>query len=236
MPPRSGCAPLVVGYARDGGLPAGGESGLVEDWFRSSGGRLWDPLGVAQGGVYPIRTGWARLGQISVMPDAACRSATAWVRRVHAQMIRRGGTSVGPKVGRRRGQLWLPRICQDAGARDGSTQCAGMRSGWPGPPRGQSLLGSHRGPCWCRGALPWRLPRVISPVRAAALRGEQIGSSLSRGPLFSRWFRLGRGGRGGGGCWRRGSRCRRAGRLSSRARRTLRCRAGCWPGWWCGPA
>ena len=40
-----------VGYAWDGGWPAGAVSGLVEDGFRSSGETLWDASGVAQDGV-----------------------------------------------------------------------------------------------------------------------------------------------------------------------------------------
>ena len=46
------CASLVVGYAWDGGRLVWAVSGLIEDWFRSSGETLWDASGVAQGGVY----------------------------------------------------------------------------------------------------------------------------------------------------------------------------------------
>lgn len=38
----SGCVPLVVGYAWDGGRPIAAMSGLVEDWFRGVGGARWD--------------------------------------------------------------------------------------------------------------------------------------------------------------------------------------------------
>jgi hypothetical protein len=50
------------------------------------------------------------------------------------------------------------------------------------------------------------LRRVTIAADTDIVSRRHIGSSLSRGGCFSRWFRPFRGGRGGVGCWRRGSR------------------------------
>src|SRR5262249_62350854 len=77
--------------------------------------------------------------------------------------------------------------------------------------------------------------RVRAQVKAAAGRAGQPSAwagAVGGAAVVSRGFPLPQGGRGGGGSWRRGPRCRRGGRLSSPGRRTPgRRQAGRRGGW-----
>ena len=96
----SGCVRLVVGYAWDGGRPAGAVSGLAEDWFRSCGETLWDAPGVARMASTrsaPDGSGWDKSAGC-LLRHVAVRGL-AYAGYTHG-LTRRGGTSVSPEVGR----------------------------------------------------------------------------------------------------------------------------------------
>jgi hypothetical protein len=121
--------------------------------------------------------GVTQMGQVSDMPDAARRSATAGLRRIRAEIdqarwdFRRPGG--GPNAGGR-----LPRLCQDAQA-PGSEVLNALECALAGQDRRAASRpwALTEVPALRRDALPWRSPRVISAVRLPPLRGKQHADS-----------------------------------------------------------
>jgi hypothetical protein len=161
--------------------PAGAVSGLAEDWFRSSGEMLWDGPGVAEvasirsaPGVGPDGTnqrharGGIRSATAGVTPStrtdrpsaAGLPSARTWAER------RRSAVAGAAMPGRRAPETEVLNALGCGLAGQGH--------------RVASRLGAvTEVPALCPGALLWRLPRMISPVRLPPSRGKQNDAPMS---------------------------------------------------------